>query len=99
MGVKGVEACICDAAQTPKRPFQWFIDNSNAGPFMNGRDGEGHDINCDLDRHSAWLDGQGGVWFVVRANRDIDEGEWLMWKYNWTAGAGIVIPGLTFAFD
>jgi hypothetical protein len=98
-GVKGIEACICDAQQTPKRPFQWFIDNSNAGPFLNGRDGEGHDINCVLDRHSAWLDGQGGVWFVVKANRDIDEGEWLMWQYNWTAGPGIAIPGLTFAFD
>ena len=99
LGVKGFEAFVCDAAQTPKRPLQWFIENSNAGPFMNGRDGVGYDINCDLDRTSAWLDGQGGVWFVVRANRDIDEGEWLMWKYSWNAGPGIAIPGLTFAFD
>jgi hypothetical protein len=98
-GVKGFEAFICDAAQTPERPFKWFVDNSVAGPFMNGRDGVGFDVNCDLDRASAWLDDAGCVWFVLRANRDIAEGEWLMWKYNWTAGAGIAIPGLTFAFD
>ena len=88
-----------DAAQTPERPFKWFVDNSVAGPFMNGRDGVGFDVNCDLERTSAWQDGAGGVWFVLRANRDIAEGEWLMWKYNWTAGAGIPTPGLTFAFD
>jgi hypothetical protein len=99
IGVDGFEAFVCDAAQTPKRPFKWFIDNSVAGPFMNGRDGVGFDINCDLDRTSAWLDGEGGVWFVLKANRDIAVGEWLMWKYNWTAGAGIAIPGLMFAFD
>lgn len=99
IGVDGFEAFVCDAAQTPKRPFKWFIDNSVAGPFMNGRDGVGFDINCDLDRTSAWLDGEGGVWFVLKANRDIAAGEWLMWKYNWKAGAGIAIPGLMFAFD
>jgi hypothetical protein len=98
-GVKGFEAFICDAAQTPERPFKWFVDNSVAGPFMNGRDGVGFDVNCDLDRASAWLDDAGCVWFVLRANRDIAEGEWLMWKYNWMAGAGIAIPGLTFTFD
>ena len=95
----GFEAFICDAAQTPKRPFKWFIDNRNAGPFMNGRDGVGFDVNCDLDRTSAWLDDAEGVWFVIKANRDIAPGEWLMWKYNWMAGAGIAIPGLMFAFD
>jgi len=100
IGVKGFdEAFVCDAAQTPERPFKWFIDNRNAGPFMNGRRGVGLDINCDLDRSSAWLDEEGGVWFLLKANRDIEEGEWLMWNYDWTAGAGIVIPGLTFAFD
>jgi serine/threonine protein kinase len=98
-GVKGFEAFICDAAQTPERPFKWFVDNSVAGPFMNGRDGVGYDVNCDLDRASAWQDSAGCVWFVLRANRDIAEGEWLMWKYNWMAGAGIATPGLTFAFD
>jgi hypothetical protein len=36
---------------------------------------------------------------VLKANRDIAAGEWLMWKYNWKAGAGIAIPGLMFAFD
>ena len=99
IGVDGFEAFICDAAQTPKRPFKWFIDNTVAGPFMNGRDGVGLDVNCDLDRTSAWLDDEGGVWFVIRANRDITAGEWLMWKYNWMAGAGIAIPGLMFAFE
>ena len=99
IGVEGFEAFVCDAAQTPERPFKWFVDNSVAGPFLNGEDCEGVHINCDLVRRSAWLDGEGGVWFVLRANRDIAAGEWLMWKYNWTAGAGIVIPGLTFAFD
>ena len=99
IGVDGFEAFVCNAAQTPKRPFKWFIGNSVAGPFLNGRDGVGYDINCDLDQHSAWLDDDGGVWFVIKANRDIAAGEWLMWKYNWTAGAGIAIPGLAFAFD
>ena len=99
IGVDGFEAFICDAAQTPKRPFKWFIGNTVAGPFMNGRDGVGLDVNCDLDRTSAWLDDEGGVWFVIRANRDIAPGEWLMWKYNWMAGAGIAIPGLMFAFE
>ena len=98
--VEGIreDGFICDAAQTPNRPFKWFIDNNVAGPFMNGRDGVGFDVNCDLDRHSAWLDGAGGVWFVLRANRAIKAGEWLMWKYNWMSGAGIAIPGLTFSF-
>ena len=90
---------VCDAAPTAERPVAWFIDNSVAGPFMNGEIGEGYEINCDLDRHSAWLDGTGGVWFLLRANRDINEGEWLMWKYDWTSGAGIVFPGLTFSFN
>ena len=99
IGVDSFEAFVCNAAQTPKRPFKWFIVNSVAGPFLNGRDGVGYDINCDLDRTSAWLDDEGGVWFVIKANRDIAAGEWLMWKYNWTAGAGIAIPGLVFAFD
>jgi hypothetical protein len=59
--VKGFEALTCDAAQTPKRPFKWFVDKNVAGPFMNGRDGVGLNINCDFDRHSAWLDDAGGV--------------------------------------
>jgi hypothetical protein len=73
-----------------------LIDNNIAG--RNGRDGVGFDINCDLDRHSAWPDRTGGVWCLLRANRDIAEGEWLMWSYNWSAGAGIAIPGITFSF-
>ena len=98
-GVKGFEAFTCDAAPTPKRPFKWFVDKNVAGPFMNGRDGVGFDINCDLDRKSAWRDEEEGVWFLLTANRDIAAGEWLMWKYAWQSGAGIAMPGLTFSFD
>ena len=94
-----VDSFICDAAPDADRPIRWFVENSNSGPFMNGMDGEGVDINCDLDRHSAWLDNQGNVWYLLKANRDIREGEWLMWSYKWRAGAGIAIPGLTFQFD
>ncbi len=56
----------------------------------NARNGVGFDINCDLDRNSAWLDGDGG---------DIAAGEWLMRKHNWMVGPDIAIPGLTFSFD
>ena len=90
---------IMDAAPTAKRPVVWLIDKNVAGPFMNGIGGVGFEVNCDLDRNSAWPDGSGGVWVLLTANRDIKAGEWLMWNYIWTAGAGIVIPGLTFAFD
>ncbi len=90
---------ICDAAPTAERPVAWFIDNSVAGPFMNGVDGVSYEINCDLDRDSAWLDDAGSVWFLLNANRDIEEDEWLMWSYNWTSGAGILFPGLTFSFN
>ena len=90
---------ICDAAPTAERPVAWFIDNSVAGPFMNGVDGVSYEINCELDRDSAWLDDAGSVWFLLNANRDIEEDEWLMWSYNWTSGAGILFPGLTFSFN
>ena len=66
---------------------------------MNGRNGEGLDINCNLDRNSAWQDGNGDVFFVLTANKDIEEGEWLMWKYDWQSGSGVAMQGLTFSFD
>jgi hypothetical protein len=90
---------ICDAAPNAERPVVWFIDNNVAGPFMNGRDGDGPDVNCTLDRHSAWKDEAGRVWFLLRANRDISEGEWLMWKYDWRAGAGLSGQGAAYTFD
>jgi hypothetical protein len=90
---------ICDAAPNAERPVVWFIDNNVAGPFMNGRDGDGHDVNCTLDRHSAWRDEAGRVWFLLKANRDISEGEWLMWKYDWRAGAGLSGQGAAYTFD
>jgi serine/threonine protein kinase len=90
---------ICDGAPSAKRPIAWFIDNNVAGPFMNGRNGEGLDINCNLDRNSAWQDGNGDVFFVLTANKDIEEGEWLMWKYDWQSGSGVAMQGLTFSFD
>ncbi len=90
---------ICDGAPSAKRPIDWFIANNVAGPFMNGRNGEGNDINCNVVRHSAWRDATGDVFFVVKANRDIAAGEWLMWKYDWQSGSGVVIPGLSFSFD
>ena len=94
-----VGAFLCDAAPTAERTIEWMINNNNAGPFMNGRDAEGPDINCKLERHTAWLDNAGRVWFVLYANRDIAAGEWLMWRYNWRQGPGICTPGLTFSFD
>ena len=66
---------------------------------MNGREGIGLEINCTLDHNSAWEDGSGDVYYVLTANRDIEEGEWLMWKYNWQSGAGIAIPGVSFFFN
>ena len=90
---------ICDASSSAKRPISWFITNSVAGPFMNGREGIGLEINCTLDHNSAWEDGSGDVYYVLTANRDIEEGEWLMWKYNWQSGAGIAIPNVSFFFN
>jgi hypothetical protein len=89
---------VCDAASTKERCFQWFIDNNNAGPFMNGIDQVLWEVNCKLDRQSAWLHGEDVV-YVLYANRDIEAGEFLMWKYNHRAGASLLIPGLTFSFD
>ncbi len=90
---------VCDAASTAERSFAWFEANSVAGPDMNGNIGGGHDINCYLDRNSAWKDSAGCVWFVLKANRDIAEGEFLVWKYVWRAGSGIAIPGVTYSFE
>ena len=39
------------------------------------------------------------VVYILYANRDIEEGEFLMWKYNHRAGASLLIPGLSFSFD
>lgn len=90
---------LCDAAPSAKRPLAWSIENNNAGPFMNGYEGRGHDINCRLDRGSAWRDENGGVWFVLYANRNIEEGEFLMWNYDWKSGPGVGIEGVTYSFD
>jgi serine/threonine protein kinase len=92
-------AFVCDGAPSAKRPFGWFIANNVAGPFMNGRKGEGDDINCYLDRNSAWRDSNGDVFFVLKANRDTAPGEFLMWKYDWQSGIGVLIPGFAFSFD
>jgi hypothetical protein len=63
IGVDSFDVFICYAAQTPKWQFKWFIDNNVAGlpVFMNWRNGVGFDINCYLDRNSAWLDCDGGA--------------------------------------
>ena len=89
---------VCDAAFSKERPFERFIADNNAGPFMNGIDEISWKVNCNLDRHSAWSNGE-DVWFVLYANRDIAAGEFLMWKYNHRAGASLLIPGVSFSFD
>jgi hypothetical protein len=96
--IRIADAFVCDAASTKERPFQWFIDNNNAGPFMNGIDEISWRINCHLDRQTAWLSGEDVV-YVLYANRDIEAGEFLMWKYNHQAGASLLIPGIQFNFD
>jgi hypothetical protein len=65
---------------------------------MNGMDEVCWEVNCTLDRQSAWLSGEDVV-YVLYANRDIEAGEFLMWKYNHRAGASLLIPGLSFSFD
>ena len=65
---------------------------------MNGIDEQSWQINCNLDRQSAYLIGDDVV-YILYANRDIEEGEFLMWKYNHRAGASLLIPGLSFSFD
>lgn len=96
--LKQVNSFVCDASSTKERPFEWFIANNNAGPFMNGIDEQSWQINCNLDRQSAYLIGDDVV-YILYANRDIEEGEFLMWKYNHRAGASLLIPGLSFSFD
>jgi hypothetical protein len=39
------------------------------------------------------------VWFVVYANRDIAEGEFIMWKYNPYAGSGLLAHGKPYSFE
>jgi hypothetical protein len=90
---------ICDAAQTKERPFQWFLNNNNAGPFMNGYPSNNLEINCTLDRHSAWPDDQGNVWMIMYASRDIEAGEYLMWNYNPACGLGGASNGVAYSFD
>ena len=90
---------ICDAAQTRERPFQWFLNNNVAGPFMNGYQSNDPAINCSLDRHSAWRDDDGNVWMIMYALRDIEAGEYLMWNYNPLAGLGGASNGDAYSFD
>jgi hypothetical protein len=90
---------ICDAAQTKERPFQWFLNNNNAGPFLNGYQSNDLEINCTLDRHSAWPDDEGNVWMIMYAIRDIDAGEYLMWNYNPVGGLGGASNGVAYSFD
>ena len=97
-GIKEHDAFVCDAGPSKERNFQWFKDTNNAGPFMNGFDENRHEVNCVLDRHTAWRSGD-NVWFVMYAKRDISEGEFLMWKYNPSAGAGLSVRGKTYSFD
>jgi hypothetical protein len=89
---------LCDADQSKSSNLKWFKDNNNVGLFMNGFDNLISEINCRLDRHSAWRGG-GDVWFVMYARRDTSEGEFLMWKYNPFAGASLRIPGVSISFD
>jgi len=96
-GIKD-DAFFCDAGPSKRCSFQWIKDTHNAGPLMNGFDDLREEVNCTLNRNTAWKYGD-DVWFVVYANRDIAEGEFIMWKYNPYAGSGLLAHGKPYSFE
>ena len=92
-GGTGLEDKVtCDAQLTADRDFEWHVTNCIGGPFMNAANTQA-DANCVLDRHSVWLDRDTGlVWMLMRTrpDRPVAKGEFLMWTYSPTAGAGLL---------
>jgi hypothetical protein len=92
-GGTGLEDKVtCDAQLTADRDFEWHVTNRIGGPFMNAANTQA-DANCVLDRHSVWLDRDTGlVWMLMRTrpDRPVAKGEFLMWTYSPTAGAGLL---------
>ena len=79
----------CDAQLTAERDFEWHVIKSIGGPFMNACSPAA--ANCVLDRHSVWVDPDTQlVWMLVRTKqeRPVAKGDFLMWDYSPTAGAG-----------
>jgi hypothetical protein len=92
-GGTGLESKVtCDAQMTADRDFEWYVTNCIGGPFMNAANTQA-EANCVLDRHSVWLDRDTGlVWMLMRTrpDRPVAKGEFLMWTYSPTAGAGLL---------
>ena len=79
----------CDAQPTSPHDFDWCKIQGNSGPCMNASDSEAK-ANCMVDRHSAWYDEDTGlIWMLVWSKpARIKKGQYCMWYYDHTAGAG-----------
>jgi len=72
----------CDAAPSEILSFDWFIEKSSWGHFMNAAD-VARDANCTVDRRDGWVDDNGILWFPVWSkDSGLEVGDELVWVYS-----------------